>query len=68
MNSTRTRRPARAVSAALIAGILALASGCSEDKLAGTPTNLPPNSMPAPPPLEQSPADLAKTPKAKAKR
>ncbi|AMV36104.1 hypothetical protein [Planctomyces sp. SH-PL62] len=52
-----------AVAAALIA---ALGPGCwSEDRLAGTPTNLPPGTMPPAPPLEQSPVDLAKTAKVK---
>ena len=61
----KPRRSVQAAVAILIAAVLS--PGCAEDKLTGTPTNLPPNSMPAPPPLEQSPADLAKTAKSKPK-
>jgi hypothetical protein len=42
-------------------GSIFFCAGCdSEDKLSGTPTNLPPNTMPPAPPLTQTPADLAK--------
>ncbi len=65
-----TRATPRTTRAALAAACIAslLAAGCgSEDRLAGTPTNLPPGTMPAAPPLEQSPVDLAKTAKVKGK-
>lgn len=55
------RSIARAVPAFLIALALGVVWGCgSEDRLTGTPKNLPPNTMPPAPPLTQSPADLAK--------
>lgn len=59
----RGRRARAALAAALIA---ALAPGCgSEDRLAGTPKDLPPGTMPPAPPLEQTPLDLAKSAKGK---
>ncbi|WP_165250643.1 hypothetical protein [Paludisphaera soli] len=63
---TTKSRATAPLAAALIAALLAAGCG-SEDRLAGTPTNLPPGTMPAAPPLEQSPMDLAKTAKVKGK-
>jgi hypothetical protein len=60
---SRARAP---LAAACIAALLAAGCG-SEDRLSGTPTNLPPGTMPTAPPLEQSPVDLAKTAKVKGK-
>ncbi|SIO59052.1 hypothetical protein SAMN05444166_5908 [Singulisphaera sp. GP187] len=55
-------RTTRRTISLFLVGWVFCGAGCdSEDKLAGTPTNLPPNSMPPAPPLTQSPADLAKT-------
>lgn len=61
MTPRRAKRPALAMAIVLIA---AHCIGCwSEDRLSGTPTNLPPGTMPAAPPLTQTPADLAKSAK-----
>lgn len=66
MTNRRAKRSTRALAIALIA---VYCGGCwSEDRLAGTPTNLPPGTMPPAPPLSQSPADMAKAVKPKAKR
>lgn len=52
-----------------VVGLVGSLAGCdSEDKLAGTPTNLPPNTMPPAPPLTQTPADLAKSGKRGSKK
>ena len=66
MTTRRARRSAKALAIALIA---VYCIGCwSEDRLAGPPTDLPPGTMPPAPPLSQSPADMAKSVKPKAKR
>jgi|GEM_PF-6731177 len=42
--------------------LIVVFSGCEgEDKLAGTPQNLPPGTMPPAPPLVQTPRDMAKS-------
>lgn len=66
MTTRRAKHPARALAIALIA---VYCIGCwGEDRLSGTPTDLPPGTMPAAPPLTQSPADMAKTAKVKVKK
>ncbi|WZO98640.1 hypothetical protein EP7_000220 [Isosphaeraceae bacterium EP7] len=52
------RRPiARFAALFLVSTLL----GCgSEDRLTGTPKNLPPGTMPPAPPLGQTPAELAR--------
>ena len=55
------RSTRRAISLSLMGWVFFCAGCDSEDKLTGTPTNLPPNTMPPAPPLTQTPADLAKS-------
>lgn len=64
----KTRRSRRSLRALAIAMLAVYCIGCwGEDRLAGTPTNLPPGTMPPAPPLSQSPADMAKAAKGKMK-
>ncbi|MDG3006828.1 hypothetical protein [Paludisphaera mucosa] len=66
MNATLTKRTARLLAAAFAS---AFCLGCwAEDKLSGTPADLPPGTLTPAPPLELSPADLAKISKAKGKK
>lgn len=66
MTARRAKRTVQALATGLIA---VYCIGCwSEDRLAGTPTNLPPGTMPPAPPLTQSPIDMAKAAKIKGKK
>lgn len=63
------RRSTRRAFSLFLVGSIFSSAGCdSEDKLSGTPKNLPPNTMPPAPPLTQTPADLAKTVKGGSKK
>jgi len=69
MTPRRAMGPLRGLAIAMIAVYSIGCLGCgSEARLAGTPTHLPPGTMPPAPPLTQSPIDMAKAAKIKGKK